>query len=260
MALAPFRVSLTLVISDGHFDLPQNLFAGLADRRTQGGDGGRGIEVKDVGEVLRGKVALRLQAAAGQQGVGGADDGGVSEGRPDVEIIIIFQVRTVNDAKDVKLVVLPVFVHQLGGDPLQLFFHAAGGIHVEAAFQGGGHGVVMLVPVFPKIGAAGFLPAARVGHVEYIPKPGTVAAGVDQGDPPAPAPHIAVHGVVPKLVVRAGRGLRPLGVDHQLLVIGVLIQSCGGGEKTRPRLQAAGDLLCGLVGQLRVELQFAWHI
>ena len=81
MALAPFRVSLTLVISNRDFDLPQNLLAGLADRRAQGGDGCRGIEIKNVGEVLRGKVALRLQAAAGQQGVGGADDGGVSEGR-----------------------------------------------------------------------------------------------------------------------------------------------------------------------------------
>jgi hypothetical protein len=52
MAPAPFRVSLTLVILDGDFDLPQNLFAGLADRRAQGGGGGAG-EVHDgvVGEV-----------------------------------------------------------------------------------------------------------------------------------------------------------------------------------------------------------------
>ena len=89
--MAPFRVFLTLIILNGNFDLPQDLLAGLADSRAQGGDGGWGIEIKDVQEILMGEVFLRLQAAAGQQGVGGADDGSVSERRAHVEIIIIIQ-------------------------------------------------------------------------------------------------------------------------------------------------------------------------
>ena len=36
-----------------------------------------------------GEVFLRLQPTAGQQGVGGADNCGVSEGRAHVEIIIL---------------------------------------------------------------------------------------------------------------------------------------------------------------------------
>ena len=36
-----------------------------------------------------GEVFLRLQPAAGQQGVGGADNGGVAERRAHVEIIIL---------------------------------------------------------------------------------------------------------------------------------------------------------------------------
>ena len=82
---------LTLIILDGNFDLPKDLLTGLTDSRAQGGDGGRGVEVKDIQEILMGEVFLRLHAAAGQQGVCGADDGGVSERRTHVEIIIIIQ-------------------------------------------------------------------------------------------------------------------------------------------------------------------------
>ena len=103
------------------------------------------------------------------------------------------------------------------------------------------------------------LPAAGIGYVEHIFEPGVVAAGVDERDALAPAPDIAPHGLVPEIVVRAGRGLRALGVDHKLLMVGVLVEPRGGGEKTRPRLQAAGELLGRLVGHLRVELQFIWH-
>ncbi len=67
-----------------------------------------------------GEVFLRLQPTAGQQGVGGADNGGVAERRAHVEIIILTEKRTVNDAEDVVLIVLPVFIHKLGGDLLHL--------------------------------------------------------------------------------------------------------------------------------------------
>ena len=60
-----------------------------------------------------GEGFLRLQPAAGQQGVGGTDDGGVSEGGSDVEIIIFFQEGTVNDVEDVILIVVPILVHKL---------------------------------------------------------------------------------------------------------------------------------------------------
>ena len=116
MALAPFREFLSLIVLDGNFDLPQHLFAGFTDRCTEGGNGGRRVEVEHGEEILVEKVFLRLQSAAGQQGVGGADDSGISERCPDVEVIIFFQKRTVNDANDVILIVVPVFIHKLGGD------------------------------------------------------------------------------------------------------------------------------------------------
>ncbi|MBR3555566.1 MAG: hypothetical protein IKN89_06610 [Oscillospiraceae bacterium] len=128
MALAPFRVSLTLIVSDGGFDLPQYLFVVFADCCAQGTDSSRGIEVEDAEKVFGGEVFLRFQPAAGQKGVGGADGNGISESGSYVEVIIIVQIGTVNDAKDVKLVVLPVFVRKPGGDPLQLLHEAEFGV------------------------------------------------------------------------------------------------------------------------------------
>ena len=68
-----------------------------------------------------GEIPFRLQPAAGQQGVGGTDDGGVPERGSDVEVIIFFQEGPVNDAENVILIVIPILVHKLRGDGFQLF-------------------------------------------------------------------------------------------------------------------------------------------
>ena len=80
------------------------------------------------------KVAFRLQATAGHEGIGDADSGGVSELRPDVEFIILLQKGAVNDAEDVLLVIVPVFACKLGGNLFKLFRKVAAG-HIIALFQ-----------------------------------------------------------------------------------------------------------------------------
>ena len=62
------------------------------------------------------EVGFRFQAAAGQQGIGDADGGGIAERRTDVKFIILLQEGAVNDVEDVILVVGPVFVRQLCGE------------------------------------------------------------------------------------------------------------------------------------------------
>ena len=60
---------------------------------------------------------LRVQTTAGQKGVSGADQGGVSERNADVEVIVPLQEGTVNDTENVPLIGIPVFIRQTGGDP-----------------------------------------------------------------------------------------------------------------------------------------------
>ena len=85
---SPFFDGLALGISDGNADLPQHLLIDLADRRSQRTDGGRGVEVENRHKVLMGKIAFRLQSAAGHQGVGNADGGGCLKLSFDVKFII----------------------------------------------------------------------------------------------------------------------------------------------------------------------------
>ena len=113
------------------------------------------------------KVVLRLQAAAGQENVGGADCCRAPKGRFDVEVIIFFQKGAFNEAENVVLIVIPVFVHQLGGHTLQLFGKSLFAGNRKAPLQGRRHSVLMLLPVLPKIRAAGVFPAAGVRHIKY---------------------------------------------------------------------------------------------
>ena len=70
---------------------------------------------------------------------------------------------------------------------------------------------------------------------------------------------IAVHGVVPKIVARAGRRVRPLGVNEQLLVIRIFVEPCRRGQKARPLLRIARNLTCHSFCQLLVINHFPGH-
>ena len=67
---------------------------------------------------------------------------------------------------------------------------------------------------------------------------------------------LAPHSLVPQFVIRTGRGVGPLGVDHELFVVWVFVQPCGGGEKVRPALVARGYLRSHVVCQLTVLLEY----
>jgi hypothetical protein len=259
MAFAPFRDFLALIILDGDFDLPQHQLAGLADGRSKSGDGLRGIEIKDIQKILMLEVISRLHPAAGQQRIGGADNGGVPKSGSDVELIIVLQKGTVNDADNIAPVVVPVFIYKLRRHTLHLIGKSVFTGNVEALFQRRRYHLTMLLPVFPKIRAARVLAAAGIGNIEYISEFGLVAAGIHKGDALAASPHIAAHLLIPKIVFRAGRGFRALGENHELFIVGVLIQPCGGGQKCRPLLVASRDLLRRAVCHLRIELYFTRH-
>ena len=145
MVLAPFRDFLPLIAFDGDFNVAQHLFADLADRRAQGGDGGGGIPVKDAQKVLMPEILLRVYPAAGHQRVGDAGGGGVSERRPYVVIIIFLQKRIFNDAENIPLMVCPVVFYQPVRHKLQLIFQTVCAGNLIAGLQGPQHRVHVLV-------------------------------------------------------------------------------------------------------------------
>ena len=174
---APFSQFLALIIFDGDFNLPQHLFAGLADGRTQSGDGCRRVEIKNTEEILVLKVVLRLHAAAGQENVGSTDHRRASKGRFDVEVIVLFQKGAFNEVENVVLIIIPVFIHQLGSHMLQLIGKSIFAGNPKAPLQGCRHRIPMLLPVLPKVRTAGVFSAAGIRHIEYISQLGIVSVG-----------------------------------------------------------------------------------
>ena len=167
---------------DSDFDLPQHLFAGLADRRTQLDNGIPGVEIKDTQEILVPEVFIRVQATAGQQGIGDADSSGAAECRAGVKHIIPLQERAVNDTEDIHLMAVPIFCCQPECDVFQLRRKAVPAGDLKASLQRRRHHRVMLWPVLPEVGIQSVVPTARVRYVEHIPEYRPALTGVNQGD------------------------------------------------------------------------------
>ena len=203
------------------------------------------------------KVVFRLQATAGHEGIGDADGGGVSELRPDVELIILLQKTAVNDTKDVLLVVVPVFACKLGGDLFKLFSQVAAG-HVKPLLQRRRYRVLVFLPILPQPGP-GILSAASVGHIEHISQKRPVSAVVYDGDARGPTAHIPAHPLIPEIIFRAGGSVGPLGVNQELFGIRIFIETPCRGEKGCPFLIAASDLMCSMIGQLCIGLDLTRH-
>ncbi|MDY4509472.1 MAG: hypothetical protein SPD95_12220 [Candidatus Faecousia sp.] len=221
--MAPFRQLFAFVFFDGDFDTAQDCFADLTDGAAQSENRLRRIEVKDRHELLRGKVGISRQPAPGQQGVGGADGGCVEECHAFVIVMIPLQIRSVNDAENVLLVGEEIFCNFDGGNLLQLLCDAAIIGNGKLFLQSGGNCLLMVRAVFPEVGAAGAFRGASVCHIEHIFQLRSVPGVVDQGDAFRAPSNIAPHSLVPQIIVRAGGGVGPLGVDHELLVVRVLV-------------------------------------
>lgn len=243
-----------LIISDGHFNLPQNLLVNIADRSTEGSNGLRGVKIKDTQEILMIKVGSRLHTAARHQRIGDAHGSGISELHPYVELIIFLQERIVNDGEDVSLMLIPVFAGKPDSNLFKLIGETACFGNIIIALQHIGNSIVVFLTKLPQPDSAGIVSAARIGNIEYIFELRPVTGGVDNGNAFASAPDISAHALVPEVILGAGGGVRALGIDHELLVVRVLIQPRSSGEKIRPLFVAAGDLRRRMVCHLCVNL------
>ncbi|MDL2273714.1 hypothetical protein LJC34_04120 [Oscillospiraceae bacterium OttesenSCG-928-G22] len=155
--------------------------------------------------------------------------------------------------------VIPIILGKLSGDFLKLTVNAHFTANIEIALQCKRNCFVMLRAIFPQKRTAGVFPANRVRNIKNIAQPWRIASIVYKGDTFGTAPNIAAQGLVPQVEVGAGSGIRALGINHELLMVGIFVQARSGGEKSCPIPIAAGDLLSGLLGKLGVMLYIAGH-
>lgn len=227
MALAPFVASYRAL------DLAQHHLCILADRRAEGGHSLGCVPLAEEREVRLIEVRRRVIAAAAKQGVGCAGIGGFYEAVPQFALIIPGHQRAVNDTGYIVPVRIEIHlgevarhVLQLAGEPISL-----GVERLPQAELDFGEVPVVYLPGRERARAA---PGAGVGDVEDVAELRHVAGVVHERDALRAAPDIAAHGIVPHLVARAGRGPRPLGVDHELVGERVLVQPRNSAEQRSP--------------------------
>ena len=224
--MAPFYISAPGGGLDGSLDLPQYLAVAFCDCRSQNVRGCRGAEGIDRLEIIPVKPSFRVDAASGQKHPGDADGSRRLEFHLKFKIIIPFQQGTVNDVADILGIVVPVVLHQFAGEVCQLL----GEIRITDPIgfcQHLGHRFPEAVIHLPEIRVQGVSADAGVRHVKDIPQVRGVAAVIQQGDTFGAAPDKPVHPVVPDIILSAGGGVRALGVNQQLVGIGVLVQPSG---------------------------------
>jgi hypothetical protein len=105
------------------------------------------------------------------------------------------------------------------------------GRNAKRCFQGVLHWLTVFLLQRPQNDRAGVLPGAGVRYIENIAEPRAVAVGIQQGDALCAAFDIATHSLVPEVILCAGGGIRSLGMDHQLLMVGILVKPAGGSQK-----------------------------
>lgn len=168
-------------------------------------------------------MGIFCQTAPGQQHIGCADSSGVEECHAFVIVMILFQIRSVNDAENVLLMGKEVFGDFHRRNLFQLVSEVTSIPDAVLLLQSMGNDLLMLRVEFPEVGTTGALCAASVRYIEYIPEPRRIPGVVNEGDPFCALPNVASHAFVPQVVFGAGSSIWALGIDHKLLMVGVFV-------------------------------------
>ncbi|MBQ9718526.1 MAG: hypothetical protein IJV76_11080 [Clostridia bacterium] len=194
------------------------------------------------------EIFLRIHPAPAHEGIGNADSRRTAEPCPDAVDIILFQKGIRNDADNFPMMVNPVFLGKMGSHILDLVTQVRVFSNVKALSQRSGYDIRVFRVHLPQIHRTGVFTAACVRYVENITNFRRIGGGINQCNPLTAASDITAHGFVPYIKRRTGGGIGTLCVDHELFMIGILVQPCCDCQKGRPVGIAAGDLPGGGIG------------
>lgn len=222
-------------------------------------DGGRG-----KGGDARQRIILHkfggVQAAAGEDSVLDAGGEHILVGYLQIHVLLVPQAAITHIIGQLVQVV-----------PIRALYGASGQFHDLIAnipildgtilalqrFQDGG---MVRFLYLPQIGRFGSLHWASIRHVKDIFQAGSASAVLaDEGNALSARFHPAPHPLIPQLHTGAGGGIRALGVDEELFVKRIFIETGGRLQIPHPAVSiprnGSGSLAC----QIGYFLQFICH-
>ena len=148
--------------------------------------------------------------------------------------------------------IAPVSMAKQAGNCANLSRQSLAGGDIITIFQRAFGSLFVLLRDRPQRKLYRILSFTCISHIKHKAQLGLVTDGIHQRDALGTTADIASHLGIPEIVLRAGGGVRTLGVDHELFIIGILVQTGGGFEKIRPFLMAMGNSPGGIIRQLKI--------
>ena len=241
--------SLPLIAPDGAAYLVDKVFGNGAGGITQVVEDSRGRKLYDPGKVLVLQIVHGVQTAAGEDGVLDAGGQEISETHFQIEIIQILQQTALRVVGEV-LQMLPVDF--IGGAFSLLHEHPANVPFLRGAvltLQRPGNGGVVILPKLPQVGCPRPSERAGVCHVKDEFQMWLTTVLVDQSNARGPRFYPAPHGIVPQLHGGASSSVRALGVDQDLVIETIFVDTGGNGQVPFPFVNISRDVMGGPVRQ-----------
>ena len=194
-------------------------------------DGGGG-KLRNAPKIFILQVTGRVQAAAFEKSILDAGGQKVLESYFQIEVVQLLQ-KTARRIAGQIIQMLPVDLVDSGAVFLPQRLH---------------DGSVMFLPQLPQYGRFASPDRTGIRHIKDVLQPGPAAAVLaDEGDSYRPGPDPPPHPLIPQLHTGAGRGIRPLGVDQQLVIEWVFMETRSGVQILLPAGRIPRNGMGGLI-------------
>ena len=238
---------ISLGLHDRSADLPQAHLRDVAGGDAQGVDGGRRVELKYMGKLIRRKIIVCPQAQPCHQHIGHADLQRIPVEHFQIEVVQLLQQTVLAAAPEVLQIVRDIVRRRIMTGGAHRFRKAPFFGQVpegsfqrlnDSRFKGRLHG-----PDRKRTGKAGGMGIRNI----KIELQAVLTVIAKYGDALGPTIDPAAKLTVPALHLKDCGGIRALGVDQNLIIEGAFVIVAGRAEKARPALIVAGDALHSLV-------------
>ena len=121
--------------------------------------------------------------------------------------------------------VIPVFVCQFAGKISKLLCQSIFTGNIISLFDHGLNRCNMALFHRPEERTTGVLTLTGIRNIKHITKSHTITAVIQKCNAGRTSTHIATHTLIPQFIICTGRCIRTLGIDQQLLMVGIFVQT-----------------------------------
>ncbi|WP_245347214.1 hypothetical protein [Cohnella lubricantis] len=226
--------------SDGRFNFPQHHLGHIANRCAQVGQRRKRVEIPDAGQILNADIMCGIESATDHRHVSDGRFGSLLEQQLHMRIIQVLQQTVLPLFHQLRHIIGAVVIHRIPRSSEQHSWQIRTWFDLirraERIFQRFDYMSRIAVLQAPKRHLQ-LASALGIRYVKNMAQAQVVAPIFDQGNPFCATFYPAIQPFVPYFNRRAGRCVRTLCVDQQLILKRIFIVPGRRPQKIRPPLR-----------------------